>query len=112
MARQIVDLDNKLAKAKEAADAAVETAQLAADTVAEVIALMSPDETLMLKVILTLRLPPLVHAQLRELSFNARKSQHALVMEGLNLMFERRGLPPIAPDKSLNNRSPDRVAES
>ena len=46
---------------------------------------------------LTLRLPPLVHEQLREMSFTSRRSQHALLMEGLNLLFERHGKPPIAP---------------
>jgi hypothetical protein len=46
---------------------------------------------------LTLRLPPLVHEQLREMSYASRRSQHALLMEGLNLLFERHGKPPIAP---------------
>lgn len=46
---------------------------------------------------LTLRLPPVVHDQLRELAFNTRQSQHALLMQALNLLFERNQLPPIAP---------------
>ena len=46
---------------------------------------------------LTLRLPPLVHDQLREMAFSARQSQHSLLMEALNLLFERHGKPPIAP---------------
>ncbi len=46
---------------------------------------------------LTLRLPPVVHDQLREMAFNSRQSQHALCMEALNLLFERHQLPPIAP---------------
>jgi hypothetical protein len=46
---------------------------------------------------LTLRLPEAVHEQLRELAFHERRSQHALAMEGLNCVFERRGKPPIAP---------------
>jgi hypothetical protein len=45
---------------------------------------------------LTLRLPELVHEQLREISFKERKSQHALLLEGLNVVLERRGKPPIA----------------
>lgn len=49
---------------------------------------------------LTLRLPPLVHDQLRELAFTARRSQHSMMMEGLNLLFERHGKPPIAPHAS------------
>jgi hypothetical protein len=46
---------------------------------------------------LTLRLPEVVHDQLREMAFTSRRSQHALCMEGLNLLFERHGKPPIAP---------------
>ena len=46
---------------------------------------------------LTLRLPDAVHEQLREMSYVQRRSQHALLMEALNLLFERDGKPPIAP---------------
>ena len=46
---------------------------------------------------LTLRLPEPVHDQLREMSFTSRRSQHALLMEALNLLFEKNGKPPIAP---------------
>jgi hypothetical protein len=46
---------------------------------------------------LTLRLPEVVHDQLREMAFSLRRSQHSLCMEGLNLLFERHGKPPIAP---------------
>ena len=46
---------------------------------------------------LTLRLAPMVHDQLREMAFSSRRSQHALLMEALNLLFERHGKPPIAP---------------
>ena len=45
---------------------------------------------------LTLRLPPVVHDQLREMAFVGRKSQHELLLEALNLLFERYGKPPIA----------------
>jgi hypothetical protein len=45
---------------------------------------------------LTLRLPPVVHDQLREMAFTSRRSQHALLLEALNLLFERHGKPPIA----------------
>jgi hypothetical protein len=45
---------------------------------------------------LTLRLPPIVHDQLREMAFTSRRSQHALLLEGLNMLFERHGRPPIA----------------
>ena len=48
-------------------------------------------------VTLTLRLPPIVHDQLREMAFSGRVSQHALLMEAVNLLFERHGKPPIAP---------------
>jgi hypothetical protein len=46
----------------------------------------------------TIRMPPIVHDQLREMSFVSRRSQQALVMEGLNLLFEKHGKPPIASD--------------
>ncbi len=44
---------------------------------------------------LTLRLPPEVHDQLRELAFQSRRSQHDLLLEGISLLFERHGRPPI-----------------
>ena len=44
---------------------------------------------------LTLRLA--VHDQLREMAFTGRVSQHSLLMEALNLLFDRHGKPPIAP---------------
>ena len=46
---------------------------------------------------LTLRLPLAVHDQLREMAFSGRVSQHSLLMEALNLLFDRHGKPPIAP---------------
>ena len=46
---------------------------------------------------LTLRLPIAVHDQLREMSFSGRRSQHALLMDALNLLFEKHNKPPIAP---------------
>jgi hypothetical protein len=45
---------------------------------------------------LTLRLPPIVHDQLREMAFTGRKSQHSLLMEALNDLFQKHGKPPIA----------------
>jgi predicted HicB family RNase H-like nuclease len=45
---------------------------------------------------LTLRLQPVVHDQLREMAFKARRSQHALLLDALNLLFEKHGKPPIA----------------
>ena len=45
---------------------------------------------------LTLRLPEPVHDQVREMAFAARRSQHSLLLEALNLLFERHGKPPIA----------------
>lgn len=47
---------------------------------------------------LTLRLPELVHEQLREMAYTAHRSQHSLLMEAVNLLFERHGKPPIAPN--------------
>jgi hypothetical protein len=45
---------------------------------------------------ITMRLKPVVHDQLREMAFTSRKSQHSLLLEALNLLFERHGKPPIA----------------
>ena len=45
---------------------------------------------------LTLRLRPIVHDQLREMAFVARQSQHSLLMEALNDLFQKHGKPPIA----------------
>jgi hypothetical protein len=45
---------------------------------------------------LTLRLKPIVHDQLREMAFTARRSQHDLLMEALNDLFQKHGKPPIA----------------
>jgi hypothetical protein len=43
----------------------------------------------------TVYLPPAVHDQLRELAFAERVKMHALIMEGLDEVFRRRGLKPI-----------------
>ena len=45
---------------------------------------------------LTLRLSPIAHDQLRELAFTTRRSQHSLLLEGLNLIFEQHGKPLVA----------------
>ena len=45
---------------------------------------------------LTLRLKPMVHDQLREMAFTSRVSQHALLLEALNDLFQKHGKPPIA----------------
>ena len=44
----------------------------------------------------TVYLPPAVHDQLRELAFSERVKMHALLMEGLDLVFKARGLKPLA----------------
>ena len=49
---------------------------------------------------LTLRLPEVVHERLREMAYTAHRSQHSLLMEAVNLLFERHGKPPIAPNAS------------
>ena len=53
---------------------------------------------------LTLRLPPPVHDQLREMAFTSRRSQHALLLDALDLLFERHGKPPIATAAQPNPR--------
>ena len=49
---------------------------------------------------LTLRLPEVVHDQLREMAYSSRRSQHDLLMEALNDFFAKSGKPPIAPTQS------------
>jgi hypothetical protein len=44
----------------------------------------------------TLYLPPTVHDQLRELAFTERVKMHALILEGLDSVFRKRGLRSIA----------------
>jgi hypothetical protein len=44
----------------------------------------------------TVYLPPAVHDQLRELAFEERVKMHALLMEGLDLVFRARGLKPLS----------------
>ena len=44
----------------------------------------------------TVYLPPAVHDQLRELAFVERVKMHALIMEGLDSVFNARGLKSIA----------------
>jgi hypothetical protein len=43
----------------------------------------------------TVYLFPAVHDQLRELAFAERVKMHALIMEGLDEVFRKRGLKPI-----------------
>lgn len=46
-------------------------------------------------VLQTVYLPPLVHKQLRSLAFEEEKKMHDLLMEGLDLVFRKRGLKPF-----------------
>jgi len=43
----------------------------------------------------TAYLPEFVHDQLRKLAFEERKKMHDYLMEGLDLVFQGRGLPSI-----------------
>ncbi len=43
----------------------------------------------------TAYLPPPVHDQLRHLAYEERIKMHDLLMEGLDLVFQKRGLPSI-----------------
>ena len=44
----------------------------------------------------TVYLPPAVHDQLREVAFVERVKMHALLIEGLDLVFKARGLKPLS----------------
>lgn len=46
-------------------------------------------------------LPPAVHDQIRELAFHERAKIHSLILEGLDLLFKKRGLKSI--DQLLRN---------
>ncbi len=48
----------------------------------------------------TAYLPEPVHEQLRRLAFEERAKMHNYIMEGLDLVFEKRGLPSIEELKS------------
>lgn len=44
----------------------------------------------------TAYLPEAIYEQLRRLAFEERRKMHDYLMEGLDLVFEKRGLPGIA----------------
>ena len=48
------------------------------------------------KVVFSLHLPEAAHAKLRELSFHERQSMTKLILEGVDLLFAKRGISPIA----------------
>ena len=68
---------------------------------------------------LTLQVPAVAHEQLREIASRSRRSQYSLAVEGLNLLFEQQGKPPIGSlhtcgvkmkgDWHLSNRVANRV---
>ena len=49
----------------------------------------------------TAYLPTSVHEQLRRLAFEERAKMHDYIMEGLDLVFQKRGLPSIAELKKI-----------
>ena len=51
----------------------------------------------------TAYLPEFVHDQLRKLAFEERKKMHDYLMEGLDLVFQGRGLPSINELKHSND---------
>ena len=48
------------------------------------------------KVVFSLHLPEAAHAKLRELSYHERQSMTKLILEGVDLLFTKRGISPIA----------------
>ena len=63
----------------------------------------SPDSTPSVKqekVAFSLNLPEEAHTKLRELSFHERQSMTQLILEGVDMLFESRGLPSIAKSDS------------
>lgn len=51
----------------------------------------------------TVYLPPPVYEQLRKIAFDERVKMHDILMEGLSLAFERRGLPTV---DALSDKKP------
>lgn len=47
------------------------------------------------KVVFSLHLPEAAHAKLRELSFHERQSMTKLILEGVDLLFAKRGILAI-----------------
>lgn len=47
------------------------------------------------KIVFSLHLPEAAHAKLRELSFHERQSMTKLILEGVDLLFAKRGIPAI-----------------
>ena len=47
---------------------------------------------------LSFRAPEVVVDQLKEMAYHGKRSQQALVFEALNLLFEKHGKPPVAPE--------------
>ena len=48
------------------------------------------------KVVFSLHLPEAAHTKLRELSYHERQSMTKLILEGVDLLFAKRGISPIA----------------
>ena len=48
---------------------------------------------------LSFRAPEIVIDQLKDMAYHGKRSQQALVNEALNLLFEKHGKPPVAPDR-------------
>lgn len=48
------------------------------------------------KVVFSLHLPEAAHAKLRELGYHERQSMTKLILEGVDLLFAKRGISPIA----------------
>lgn len=48
------------------------------------------------KVVFSLHLPEAAHAKLRELSYHERQSMTKLILEGVDLLFAKRGISPMA----------------
>ena len=57
------------------------------------------------KVAFSLNLPEEAHTKLRELSFHERQSMTQLILEGVDMLFESRGLPSIAKSDSKRSKT-------
>lgn len=89
MAKKRTSLDTLTLQSEEPVQAIVEKLPKAAN--------LEPEKTTIKQ---TAYLPMPVHEQLRRLAFEERAKMHDYLMEGLDLVFARRGLPSINELKS------------
>lgn len=59
----------------------------------------SPSPTSKDKVAFSLNMPEEAHARLREIAFHERGNMTQLILEGIDMLFKSKGLPPMSQNK-------------